>query len=362
MNMKMLFCLCVFAGTLICEGMVAEFIAPPVQGHVHASTILLLEAKGDYMVAWFEGSKEGAPDVAIRGARRIGGKWEPVRTLAKVNSESPHWNPVLRKADDGSIELFFKVGRNPSDWRTYVQESRDNGLTWSVARELVVGDVSGGRGPVKNKCLKLKSGRWLAPASREFDPEANWELKTLWRSFVDISDDDGATWRVSPVFSVPADAPMCGKKPFGVIQPTLWEDAQGVHALMRATDGWIWRSDSVDSGETWSCCRRTSLENINSGIDGVYGSDGQLYVVLNGPSRDEKKSGFRNHLEIVTSSNGGESWKLFTTLADDSFFQPDGRKTEFSYPAVIESRPGVLAVTFTWNRRQIRFVEVPFRP
>ena len=345
------------------QPMVSEFIASPVKGHVHASTLLPLEGEGDYLAAWFEGSKESAPDVSIRGARRMGGKWESVRTLAKVNPDSPHWNPVLRRADDGRIELFFKVGRNCADWRTYVQESRDEGVTWSVARELVAGDVSGGRGPVKDKCFKLKSGRWLAPASREFDPVANWELKTLWRSFVDISDDDGRSWRASPPFPVPDGMPSWanGKKPFGVIQPTLWEDERGVHALMRATDGWIWRSDSADAGETWSKCRRTSLGNINSGIDCVKASNGRIYLVLNGPAADETKSRFRNHLEIKVSADGGENWALFATLADDVFFQPDGRKTEFSYPAIIEPRPGVLAVTFTWNRRQIRFVEIDCR-
>ena len=334
-----------------------EFIAPPVAGHVHASTILPLKGEGEYLAAWFEGSKESAKDVAIRGSRRIGGTWEPVRTLAKVNAESPHWNPVLRRADDGRIELFFKVGRNCADWRTYVQESRDEGRTWSVARELVPGEVWGGRGPVKNKCLNLKSGRWLAPASREFDPQAQWKLETLWRAFVDISDDDGKSWRASPPFPVPADAPAWGKRPFGVIQPTLWEDEKGVHALMRATDGWIWRTDSTDGGETWKECRRTSLENINSGLDCVRASDGRLYLAMNGPSNG-KGWGTRNHLEVKVSEDGGETWRTFAVLADDGPKQPDGRGTEFSYPAVIEPRPGVLAITFTWNRRQIRFVEM----
>ena len=44
-------------------------------------------------------------------------------------------------------------------------------------------------------------------------------------------------------------------------------------------------------------------------------------------------------------------------MADDAPKQRDGRATEFSYPAIIESRPGVLAVTFTFNRRQIAFRE-----
>ncbi len=343
-----------------------EFVAPPVAGHVHASTILQLRTKGDYAVAWFEGSKEGEGDVAIRMSRRIGGAWEPVRTVAKVNPSSPHWNPVLRRCDDGRIELYFKVGRNCADWRTYVQESRDDALSWSNPRELVPGDVSGGRGPVKNKCLKLSDGRWLAPASREFDPAAKWELRQLWRSFVDISDDDGKSWRSSPAFPVPADVAPDGraasgrKMPFGVIQPTLWEDPSGIHALLRATDGWIWRSDSVDRGETWSECRRTSLRNVNSGIDCALGSDGRLYLAMNGYG-GEKGWGARNHLEIKVSEDGGETWRTYAVLAHDGPKQKDGRATEFSYPAIIDAGEGVIAVSFTWNRRQIRVCEIDTR-
>ena len=236
---------CAAAGADDAGLLAQEFIAPPVEGHVHASTLLPL-ADGGYLAAWFEGSKEGAADVAIKGSRRRNGQWGPVRVLAKVNPDSPHWNPVLWKADDGRIVLFFKVGRNCSDWRTYVRESRDEGETWTPPRELVPGEVRGGRGPVRNKCLRLANGRWLAPASREIG---------RWRAFVDISDDDGRTWRASPEFPVPADAPA----KFGVIQPTLWSDAAGVHALLRANDGWIWRTDSTDNGETWRELRRSRL-------------------------------------------------------------------------------------------------------
>ena len=329
------------------EILTQEFIAPPVEGHVHASTLLPL-TDGGYLAAWFEGTKEGAGDVAIKGSRRKDGRWGPVRVLAKVNDDAPHWNPVLWRADDGRIVLFFKVGRNCSDWRTYVRESRDEGESWTPPRELIAGEVRGGRGPVRNKCLRLANGRWLAPASREIG---------RWRAFVDISDDDGRTWRASPEFPVPADAPA----KFGVIQPTLWNDTSGVHALLRANDGWIWRTDSADGGETWrELYHRSPLENINSGIDCVRASDGNLYLVLNGadPNGKKKSWGSRSHLALRSSSDGGKTWQTCRVLADDAPRQPDGRGTEFSYPAIREPRPGVLAMTFTWNRRQIRFIEL----
>ena len=332
------------------EILTQEFIAPPVEGHVHASTLLPL-TDGGYLAAWFEGTKEGAGDVVIKGSRRRNGRWEPVRVLAKVNDDAPHWNPVLWRADDGRIVLFFKVGRNCSDWRTYVRESRDEGENWMPPRELIAGEVHGGRGPVRNKCLRLVNGRWLAPASREIG---------RWRAFVDISDDDGRTWRASPEFPVPANAPAN----FGVIQPTLWADASGVHAFLRANDGWIWQTDSTDGGETWRELYRSPLENINSGIDCVRASDGRLYLVLNGadPSGEKGTWGSRSHLELRSSDDGGKTWQTCCVLANDALRQPDGRATEFSYPAIREPRPGVLAITFTWNRRQIRFIELRLPP
>ena len=322
-----------------------DFIAPPVPGHVHASTLAALP-NGDYIAAWFEGTKESAPDVAIWGAKRQSGTWETKRMFAKA-APVAHWNPVLRLANDGRLVLYFKVGAKIPDWQTFFCESRDGGATWDTPRELVPNDRQGGRGPVKNKCIKLKNGRWLAPAS--------WE-KGCWRAFVDTSDDDGRHWRNSPLFPIPADA----DKTFGVIQPSLWESADGIHALMRAKDGWIWRSDSRDGGLNWSEIYRTPLENINSGLDLVRASNGNLYLAMNGKSAVTGGWGSRHHLEVKVSEDDGKSWRTLMTLAhSDKLKQPDGRTTEFSYPAIIEARPGLLAVTFTYNRRQIAFVEIP---
>lgn len=107
--------------------------------------------------------KESADDVDILTSVRSEGGWsEPVRVSADRNI--PHWNPVLFRRADGKIMLFFKVGKKIPMWKTYFSLS-DNGVDWSKPAELVPGDIGGGRGPVKNKPIRLRSGRVIAPAS-----------------------------------------------------------------------------------------------------------------------------------------------------------------------------------------------------
>ena len=312
---------------------VEEFVIPPWKGHVHASSLVALK-DGGYLAVWFQGSREGASDVGIAASRRVKGAWEPSRVVAKI-ADVAHWNPVLRRGDDGRLVLYFKVGAKIRDWKTYVCESRDEGATWGAPRELAPGDESGGRGPVKNKCLRLADGRLLAGGSVERGP---------WRAFVDASDDDGRTWtRVD----LPVPAAMKRK---GVIQPSLWQSPDGsVHALMRSNTGVLWRGDSADGGRTWTEIRPTDIPNNNSGIDLVRASDGVVYLARNASGKDW---GPRTCLELWASSDEGATWRRVRTLVQ-------AETGEFSYPAVIEARPGVLALTFTWRRSRIRFAEIP---
>ncbi len=318
----------------------------PWSGHVHASTLLELK-DGGFLAAWFQGSKESAPDVCIVGSRRIGGVWEKPRVLADI-PDVPQWNPVLRRGDDGRIVLYFKVSSTIQDWNTYIVESHDEGATWDSPRELVPGDESGGRGPVKNKCLKLSDGTWLAPASVE---------RGAWEAFIDVSTDDGRTWTRRPFFVKPdvntgdklGDGVLC------VIQPSLWQSGPSdVSCLMRSNNKALYRSDSHDGGKTWSPLYDSGVPNNNSGIDLVRRRDGRLVLICNPIARNW---GGRNQLDAWVSEDDGKTWKADLTLAfDPEPKQPDGRGTEFSYPAIIEMNDGRLAVTHTWNRRQIKFL------
>ena len=151
----------------------------------HASTLLELN-DGNVIVSWFAGSWEKGSDVAIWVARRMNGVWEKPRRICNERCVAM-WNPVLFRKSNGNIILFYKVGETISQWKTFYIESDNEGDSFGAPMELVEGDI-GGRGPVKNKPIRLKDGTVLAPTSLEGG---------VWDCFVDISTDDCKTWEKS---------------------------------------------------------------------------------------------------------------------------------------------------------------------
>lgn len=208
----------------------------------HASTVLET-GDGNFLVAWFGGTHEKHDDVGIWLSKGKPGAWSSPVEIAKLR-EDAHWNPVLFRAPDGKIILYFKVGKSIDDWETWYKVSNNNGESWTEAKELIEGD-RGGRGPVRNKPIILSNGTWLAPASNEKNGE--------WNAFVDRSDDGGKTWIASSFLSLTRDS-IPGE---GVIQPALWESAPGkVHMLLRSSAGVICRSDSEDYGKHGHLCTK----------------------------------------------------------------------------------------------------------
>lgn len=290
----------------------------------HASTILKKDDK--IICAWFEGSKEKSKDVKIKLSIYEKGVFkEPKVISAKENT--PHWNPVLFDLED-KIAIYFKVGFEICDWVTYVSYSFDGGYTFTEPKELIENDISGGRGPVKNKAIRLKNGRILCPASTE---------KGKWLPFCDISDDNGKSFKK---VNIPCEG-------VGLIQPSFWQDEKGlVHALMRSNNGFIYRSDSFDFGESWCLSYKTDIPNNNSGIDLVKLKDGRIILICNPVNENW---GARSPLSIYISRDDGEN---FTKIYD-----LETVKGEFSYPAVINDGEKIY-ITYTYNRKSIVFCEI----
>ena len=84
----------------------------------HAST--LAETPTGLVAAWFGGTAEKNPDVAIWLSRLENGRWsapiEVANGILPDKSRYPTWNPVLFQPKDGPLLLFYKCGPNPDSW------------------------------------------------------------------------------------------------------------------------------------------------------------------------------------------------------------------------------------------------------
>lgn len=320
----------------------------------HASTLVKL-CDGGLMCCWFGGSHEGEADVAIYGARRgAAGSWSAPCKLA--DGAEANWNPVLFYRADGVLLLFYKEGQQIASWRTMVMQSSDDGLSWTAPAELVAGDVSGGRGPVRNKPIRLKSGRVLAGGSTEHG---------IWQAFADISDDEGSTWSKSTPAVIEDLQYKQGEKTAesdiavsaqsfygrGVIQPSLWQSVDGsVHMLLRSSEGFVFRADSEDEGESWSAAHALSLPNNNSGLDLVRLADGRLLLVCNPVAANW---GMRSPLSLFLSEDDGHTWEKLLDL--------ETALGEFSYPAIVADE-NMVYISYTYDRRNIAVVNVKIPP
>lgn len=297
----------------------------------HASTLVKL-SDGRIMAAWFGGKHESADDVEIWYSIRSkeSGHWEPQRCISE-ESHTACWNPVLF-SHNGTTTLWFKRGKTIAHWQTFVRRFDEQSGTWSEEREAVPGDISGGRGPVKNKPALLSDGTLIAGASHES------EDKTLWRAFADVSHDGGMTWERGEYIETSPYVKL--------IQPTIWESGTGVHMLLRSAGGFVYRSDSRDMGKTWSAAYPTSMPNNNSGIDLAALPDGTLALVCNPVGEDW---GARSPISLFLSHDDGESWERAADL--------ESGEGEYSYPAAISSE-GKLHITFTYQRKSVMYCEV----
>ena len=88
----------------------------------------------------------------------------------------------------------------------------------------------------------------------------------------------------------------------------------------------------------------TEMPNPNSGIDAVTLRDGRHLLVYNHTTKG------RSPLNVAVSSDG-RTWQAALVLED----QP---RSEFSYPAAIQSRDGLVHIVYTWQRQRIKHVVV----
>jgi len=305
---------------------IEDICADPPTPELHASTIE--ETPTGLVAAWFGGTKEKEPDVGIWLSRQEKGIWttpvEVITGMTKLPDGSevqyPCWNPVLYQTPDGGpLLLFYKVGPTTPEWWGMLMRSTDGGKTWSTPERLPEGIY----GPIKNKPVRIGEKGILSPSSINS------------RLHFERSDDLGKTWTRTPSVtdrSVP------------VIQPSiLFYENNRLQAVGRTLkDKKVFSIWSLDGGATWGEFKLLDLPNPNSGNDAVTLTDGRQLMVYN------HSETLRTPLNIAISEDG-ENWHPLLVIEND-------KEGGYSYPAVIQSKDGLVHITYSWRRKNIRHV------
>jgi predicted neuraminidase len=324
----------------------------------HASTIV--ETPDGLVAAWFGGTAERNPDVGIFTSRRSAereGKWSPPSEAATGEQTDgrrfPTWNPVLVAIPDGPLVLFYKVGPSPSQWWGMVTVTDDvsaavgnmaaklSSSGWQRPRRLPEGIL----GPIRAKPVLLDANTLLAGSSTE---DSGWRAhieKLVWTKDEGrgtkrpasewlVRLTDRAAWTKTPALNTPEE--------FGAIQPTiLVHSPERLQILCRTEQGVIAESWSSDGGTTWSRIKATTLPNPSAGIDVVKLTNGPFVLAYNPSVKN------RHTIALATSRDGIE-WSAPVTIEEGP--------GEYSYPAIIQTRDGLIHLTYTWRRERIRHV------
>jgi predicted neuraminidase len=348
---------------------VSEHIFPFQNQHVHSSSVVELP-NGDLLACWFEGSGERkANDVAVKGARlkKVASQWSPAFIMADTPGQ-PDCNPTLFIDNENRLHLYWivvqanrwetsilksrlssdyqKNGAPEWEWQDIIllkpdeefartiengfRESSVRGLAWSEYAPLYESMiVEAARDPKKRetgwmtRChpIQLPDGKILLPLYSD-----GYNL-----SLIAISDDMGKSWE--PGLSI------VGR---GNIQPSLVQKKNGdILAFMRDNGdepGRVMKSISTDNGYAWSIAQKTSLPNPGTSVEAISLDDGDWVLVYN-----DVENG-RHSLAVSLSDDEGESW-LWTRHLEQS----DPGEGSFSYPSVIQTKDGLIHVTYSFH-------------
>lgn len=345
-----------------------EPIFPFQDKHVHSSSIVECP-NGDLLVCWFHGSGERtADDVLIQGSRlkKDATTWESVFLMADTPG-FPDCNPVLFIDQKEQLWLFwivvqahrweqsilkyrtatdyFSAGSPKWAWQEIIQLKPGKAFAEAVkdgydkwAEESMWAEyappytemiIEAAKDPAKRQIgwmtrthpITLPGGRILLPLYSD----------GYCLSLTAISDDGGKNWR--------AGLPMVG---LGLNQPCIVRKKNGtLVAFMRDEGNLPMRvpmSVSEDDGQSWSYAVDTDIPNPSTSLEVIALQNGNWVMAFN-----DTEEG-RHSLAAALSEDEGKTWKWKKHIELDK-----KGKGSFSYPSLIQTRDGMLHVTYSYR-------------
>ena len=364
-----------------------RFVSGGETPQTHAPSLVEL-TDGRFRAFWFAGSREGAKDVEIHTAvflpeRAVWRRESPVASRASTRKSLQRYirklgNPVVGRAANGQIWLFY-VSVSVGGWggsSVTMTTSTDDGKTWTPARRLITTPFFNLSTLVKGTPFLYDDGTLGLPVYHEMIGKF-CELLRL--------DKTGAI----------IDKQRLSSGKYSLQPVVLAQSNRKAITLMRYAGGQspkrVIRASTDDAGQRWSHPEKSALSNPDAALSGVVLADGRILIVLN-----DIESG-RDQLSLVTSHDGGVTWKTVIKLEDQTGLpgQPLDRARylettgtlardsdatvpnpadyaraasvqmcrgagcgfEFSYPYLIQARNGEIHLVYTWNRSFIKHVQ-----
>lgn len=322
---------------------------------------LLETPSGTILCCWFAGTYEGDTDVNIVVSRLEKGAdaWSSPE-LISTDNEFSNQNPSLFLNPNGEIWCLYtsQRGRQPGkDNMQYTsvvkkQVSTDDGRTWSDPEVILPEEGTFARQAIQ----VLSNGRWIyglwlcrdSASGLAGDPSA-----------FAVSDDEGASWR---------RVDMPGSS--GRVHPSIVELEDGhLVAFMRSREAdFIYRSESLDYGDTWSAPVPTPLPNNNSGIGVIKLASGRIALIYNhnsAPATYGKKGAWpalRNPVSIALSEDGGLTFPLIRNVERGEGYVGAENKfnnRQYEYPTIIQAADGMIHCAWAYQtRRGIKWIKL----
>lgn len=311
----------------------------PVRSELQAGTAAAHSANlvrlpgGDVLAFWFAGSREGAGDVRIFGARLHNGAWSSPRPVMSIGQAmAGEWrfvrklgNPVAVVDGGGRLHLFF-VSVSLGGWATSQlnqMTSTDGGLSWSAPRLLVTSPFMNMSTLARTPAVLRSDGGFDLPVYHEGA-----------RKFPELLrfDAEGRNFRKVRMATRGA-----------LIQPAMVAiDGRNAIALLRdaSPQRRLRALRSNDGGENWGELIDTDQINPDSAVALARLADGTLLLAFN--PRNEG----RRELALATSRDGIR-WHKKRVIEDEA-------GGEFSYPTLLVAGDDDIHLVYTWQRKHIR--------
>jgi predicted neuraminidase len=289
-----------------------------------------------------------------------GETWSPPDVLFR-HSHRGLFTTELFVPRDGEVHAFlqtYAMGVWMTQLNSYRAISRDGGKTWSGPNS-----IPGGIHNVwVNQGIVHSGGRWVIPVSWAEHIGEEWCEPTAGRSPMSprvgakeqrivelpwgaddplryrtgndwadrnhryvvgaiLSEDQGETFRPRGYIK--------GGRHGWLIEPKVVELSDGriVMLIRSQRDGWLWRSESSDAGETWSPAVKTDIPNPAAKVKLLRSRDGRIFLIHNPTSSAAPGMSARNPLSLWVSDDDMETWRVKVDLVRApkvSLNYPDG--------------------------------------